>query len=310
MPRPSDLFDRVANAPVVPPRLPLVVLLNGAGDAGSALATVTDFMREELDPQPVAVFRNDELLDYRARRPLVTFDEDHVSEVRAARLELSLAHDALGQPFLLLAGYEPDYAWDAFVEAAIGLADEFDAVTVTRIHSIAMPVPHTRPLGSTVSGTRDELIRAHSIWKPRTQFPGSLGHVLEFRMSEDGFPTAGFSILVPHYLAETEFPGAALAALDRIMTATGLVFGLDGLREENRVYLERIEDQIETNDELRRMVANLEHRMDAWTAGGLGAGAGRFDGIAEGDLPSADELAAELERFLADRRDDEQGPQI
>ena len=301
-----EIFERVASAPVVPPRLPLVVLLTGFTDAGATVQATIEYMREELNPQPVAVFSNDALLDYRARRPIVTFDQDHLTEFRPPRLELSLAHDALGQPFLLLAGYEPDFVWDAFTDIVVALADEYDVLTMTWVHAIAMPVPHTRALATTVSGSRHELIQAHSAWKPRTQVPATAGHLLEYRLSEQGFPVAGFVMLVPHYLAETSYPAAALAALDKIMTATGLVFGLDGIREEDRDYLQRIGEQIARNDELAQMIATLERRFDAYMAGELDqARRDAHPGFEEGDLPSADELAAELERFLADRPDDD-----
>ncbi|WP_221584464.1 proteasome assembly chaperone family protein [Microbacterium sp. G2-8] len=307
MPRTPDIFERVANAPVVPPRLPLVALLTGITDAGGTVSSIVEFAREDLEPHPVAVFRNDALLDYRARRPIVTFDQDHLSEFRAPRLELSLVRDALGQQFLLLAGYEPDFQWNAFVDAVRELADEYDVASLTWLHAIPMPVPHTRQLTTTVSGSRTDLIQAHSVWRPHTQVPATAGHLLEFRLSEDGFPVAGFVMLVPHYLAETEYPGAALAALDKLMTATGLVFGLDGLRDDNRAYLERVDDQISRNDELARMVEALEQRYDAYMAGERGASVSG-EGLVESDLPSADELAAELERFLADRPgDDERG---
>lgn len=305
MPRTPEIFERVANAPVVPPRLPLVVLLTGFTDAGGTVASIVDYTRDELEPRPVVVFRNDALLDYRARRPVATFDQDHLSEFRAPRLELSLAHDALGQPFLLLSGYEPDFQWETVVEALLHLADEFDVATMTWVHAIAMPVPHTRQLTTTVSGSRSDLVQAHSVWKPHTQVPATLGHLIEFRMSENGYPVAGFVMLVPHYLAETEYPGATLAALDKLMTATGLVFGLDDVREDNREYLERVEEQISGNEELGRMVEALEQRFDAYMAGDGTGGDASGSGFHEGDLPSADELAAELERFLADRPDDD-----
>ncbi|HJB62546.1 MAG TPA: PAC2 family protein [Candidatus Microbacterium pullistercoris] len=302
-----EIFDRVANAPVVPPRLPLVVLLTGFTDAGGTVSSIVDYMRDDLDPQPVAVFRNDALLDYRARRPVITFDQDHLSEFRAPRLELSLVADALGQPFLLLSGYEPDFGWEGVVDVLLALADEFDVSTMTWVHAIAMPVPHTREMTTTVSGSRADLVQAHSVWKPRTQAPATLGHLIEFRMSEDGYPVAGFVMLVPHYLAETDFPGATLAALDRLMTATGLVFALDGVREEHRAYLGRVEDQIANNDELARMVEALEERFDTYMAADGQAGEADDQRFDEGDLPSADELAAELERFLADRPGDDEG---
>lgn len=303
MPSTGDIYERVANAPLVPDGLPLVILMTGFTDAGGAVAGLIDFAREEMDPRPVVVFSNDTLLDYRARRPIVTFEQDHLSDYRPPRLELSIAHDALGQPFLLLSGYEPDFAWDAFAEAAIDFAEMFDVRSMTWVHAIAMPVPHTRTLGVTVSGNREDLIEAHSIWHPRTQVPATVGHLLEYRFVEAGFDTAGFVLLVPHYLAETDYPATTIAALDKVMAATGLVFTMDELYAENREYLGKVEDQIAGNDELGRMVQGLEERYDAYAAGLSGGGAPTgVGGFREGELPSADELAAELERYLATRQ--------
>ncbi len=283
----------------------MVIALTGFTDAGSAVSRTIDLFRDDLDPTPVVVFSADVLLDYRARRPTITFDGDRLSDYRPPRLELSLAHDALGQPFVLLAGYEPDFAWDAFSETVVGLAEGLQVSSITWVHAIPMPVPHTRPIGTTVSGTRTDLTEAHSVWKPHTQVPATMGHLLEMRLADSGHDVAGFVLLVPHYLADTDYPAAALAALDSVSVATGLVFDADEIREENREYLTKVDDQVEGNTELTAMLQTLEERYDSYMAGATRA----QPIIHTGDLPSADELAAELERFLADRRegDDRRG---
>jgi hypothetical protein len=205
--------------------------------------------------------------------------------------------DALGQPFLLLAGYEPDFVWDGFAHSVLSLSEEYGVSTVTWIHSIPMPVPHTRPIGTTVSGTRPELTAAHSVWRPHTEVPGTIGHLLEHRFAQDGTAVAGFILLVPHYLGDTEYPAATLAALDSITAATGLVFTGEELRERNRGFLQRVQEQVDENEELTRMLTALEDRYDAYMAGSTQAA----PMVHTGDLPSAEELAAELERFLATR---------
>lgn len=283
----------------MPAGLPMVIVLTGFTDAGGAVSRMTDLFRDDLDPAPIVVFSADVLLDYRARRPSITFDGDHLLDYRPPRLELSLAHDALGQPFVLLSGYEPDFAWDAFSETVVGLAEGLQVSTITWVHAIPMPVPHTRPIGTTVSGTRSELTQAHSVWKPHTQVPATMGHLLELRLAEAGREVAGFVLLVPHYLADTEYPAAALAGLDSVSVATGLVFDADEIRDENKEYLAKVDDQVEGNAELTAMLHTLEERYDSYMAGSTLA----QPIIHTGDLPSADELAAELERFLADRRD-------
>lgn len=297
MPLSGPLFERSASAPPVPRGLPLIIALTGFTDAGSAVSRVVDYFRDDLAPTPLAVYSNDVLLDYRARRPLISFDQDHLTDYRPPRLGLSFAHDALGQPFLLLAGYEPDFGWDAFVATVLAFVEDYEVSTVTWVHAIPMPVPHTRPIGTTVSGTRAELTEAHSVWQPHTQVPSTAGHLLEYRLAEAGVRVAGFVLLVPHYLGDTEYPAAALAALDSLTVATGLVFTGEELREENREYLTKVDDQVTGSDELSRMVQGLEERYDAYMAGSTLA----TPMIHMGDLPSADELAAELERFLASR---------
>ncbi|MBN9177178.1 MAG: PAC2 family protein [Microbacterium sp.] len=299
MPLSGPLYERVTSAPPVPAGLPMVIVLTGFTDAGSAVSRMTDLFRDDLDPAPIVVFSADVLLDYRARRPSITFDGDHLLDYRPPRLELSLAHDALGQPFVLLAGYEPDFAWDSFSETVVGLAEGLQVSTITWVHAIPMPVPHTRPIGTTVSGTRSELTQAHSVWKPHTQVPATMGHLLELRLAEAGREIAGFVLLVPHYLADTEYPAAALAGLDSVSVATGLVFDADEIRDENKEYLAKVDDQVEGNAELTAMLHTLEERYDSYMAGSTLA----QPIIHTGDLPSADELAAELERFLADRRE-------
>ncbi len=299
------VYHRVASAPPVPAGLPLVIALTGFTDAGSAVSRVVSYVREDLEPTPIAVFENDILLDYRARRPVISFEHDHLTDYRPPRLELSLVHDALGQPFLTLTGYEPDFAWDTFTAAVLELAADLEASSVTWVHAIPMPVPHTRPLGTTVSGTRTELTTAHSVWQPETQVPATVGHLLEYRFAETAADVAGFVLLVPHYLADTQYPAAALAALDSVTVATGLVFAGDELREENREYLEKVQEQVGGSDELQRMIETLEERYDAYMAGATNA----TPIIHTGDLPTADEIAAELERYLATRPagDDDKG---
>ena len=249
-------------------------------------------------PTPLAVFSNDVLLDYRARRPRHLVRAGSPDRLPAAAAgAVASPTTRSGQPFLLLAGYEPDFAWDAFTDAVLDFAAAYDVHSVTWVHAIPMPVPHTRPIGTTVSGTRSDLTEAHSVWQPHTQVPATAGHLLEYRFAEAGALVAGFVLLIPHYLGDTEYPAAALAGLDSLTVATGLVFAGDELREENREYLAKVEEQVAGSDELSRMVQGLEERYDAYMAGSTLA----TPMIHTGDLPSADELAAELERFLANR---------
>lgn len=296
---PAGLYDLSIDVSEVPAGLHLVAGLTGFADAGAAVTQVSEYLVETLDTRVVATFDNDALLDYRARRPLVYFDHDHLSDYTPASLTLYLATDEVGQPFLLLTGYEPDFQWERFTAAVLQLIDVLQVKTTTWVHAIPMPVPHTRPIGVTVSGNRAELIESMSVWKPQTQVPANALHLIEYRLQELEHPIAGFVLLIPHYLADTEFPAAAVTALESVSAATGLIFPTDRLREEGRDFIAKIDGQLETNQELGKLVANLEERHDSYMLDNpLRSPLTDIDG----ELPSADSIAAELENFLALRR--------
>ena len=299
---PGELYDLSAEVAQVPHGLHLVAGLTGFADAGSAVSQFSQYLLDTLEVREIASFDADALLDYRARRPTIFFDQDHLTEYTPLKLSLYLVKDELGQPFLLLTGFEPDFQWQRFTEAVLQLVDKYKVKDTTWVHAIPMPVPHTRPIGVTVSGNRLDLIDSLSVWKPRTQAPGNALHLLEFRLSELGHPTAGFVLLIPHYLADTEYPLAAVAALENISAATGLIFPTEQLREDNRAFLSKVEDQVEGNQELQRLVGTLEARHDSYMEDNPLPSPLMDE---SGELPGGDTIAAELEKFLANRRDDD-----
>lgn len=299
---PAGLYDLNPDVSDVPEGLHLVAGLTGFADAGSAITQFTDYLLETLEHRVIATFDTDALFDYRARRPVVYFDQDHLSSYTPARLALYLATDEIGQQFLLLTGFEPDFRWDGFSDAVLELIDKYRVKTMTWVNAIPMPVPHTRSIGVTVSGNRIELIDSMSIWKPHTQVPANVLHLVEYRLAELGQPVAAFVLLIPHYLADTEYPDAAVKALEVISAATGLIFPSDSLREGGRDFIGKINEQVKTNQELARLVGALEERHDSYMEGNpLRSPLTDEDGA----LPTADEIAAELENFLAIRRNGE-----
>jgi len=303
---PAGLYDLITDINEVPLGLPLIAGLTGFADAGAAVSQLSEYLLDTLEHRTIAEFDNDVLLDYRARRPTIFFDEDHLANYSPAALRLYLANDELGQQFLLLTGYEPDFQWERFAAAVLHFVEKYQVKTTTWVHAIPMPVPHTRPIGVTVSGNRAELIDSMSVWKPRTQAPANALHLIEYRLQELGHPIAGFVLLIPHYLADTEYPLAAVTALESLSAATGLIFPTDSLRESGRDFIAKIDDQVGSNPELAKLVTTLEERHDSYMQDNP-----RRSPLTDidGELPSADSIAAELQNFLAMRRDDD-GPSI
>ena len=295
MAKPNSLFTFVNSEVLVPERLHLFASISGFTDAGSSLQQISGHILANLEFETIAVFNNDELLDYRSRRPVMFFEQDHIEDYQPATLTLQLVSDEVGTQFLFLNGYEPDFKWEAFASAIEQLFSALAIEDMTWLHAIPFPIPHTKPVGVTVSGNQKEVIAKYSEWKPRTQVPGNIMHLLEYRLTQANIACTGFVLLVPHYLSDSEFPQAAVAGLELISSHLGLVFPTDDLRDEGDAFLRRLTSQMAENQDLARMVANLESSFqNERTANGLGAVKPR-----ERAIPDADEIAAELEGYLA-----------
>ncbi len=292
---PRKLFSFIDLDFEVPLGLNLLAGLSGFTDAGNTLNQISSHIQANLTTKLIVQFDNDELLDYRSRRPVMFFEKDHIASYQPAVLGIYLAEDETGQQFLWLTGYEPDMKWESFTRSLVQIVEILGISSVTWVHSIPFPVPHTKSIGVTVSGNRKDLIDLYSEWKPQTQVPGNVLHLLEYRLSAENVPVVGFVLLVPHYLADSEYPQAAVSALEHLASATGLVFPTDSLRDEGDAFVSRLNEQLTTNEDLRKLITTLEAGFDK--AGPSSAPIKK----PEQKLPTADEIASELESYLANR---------
>ncbi|WP_306231176.1 PAC2 family protein [Agrococcus beijingensis] len=295
---PRDLTLALEDLETVPRGLDLVIALHGFVDAGAAAEAAAAAVLDTLPHRPVVEFDTDILIDHRSRRPRMLFNEDHIEEYLPHTLTLLQVEDDAGAPFLLLTGPEPDWLWERFTDALLELHDELEVASTTIITSIGMPVPHTRPLVSTVSGNRAELIEQYSAWRPVSTAPASVIHRIEHRLHPRA-PVATFTVLVPHYVGESGSAGPALAALEGVTSATSLAFRTEELRQADREFQQLVSQQMETNEDLQRVVRTLEARYDAFMAQSSVKSPLTDE---DGSLPSADEIADELERYLRERR--------
>lgn len=281
----------------------MLALLTGFSDSGATVQQLSEHLFANLENEVVIRFDNDELLDYRSRRPILYFEKDHIDSYEPANLAIYLMKDEADQSFLLLEGYEPDMKWESFANAVVEIAQRFEISSFTWVHAIPFPIPHTRATGVTVSGNRKDMIDRFSEWKPQTQVPGNIVHLLEYRLIESGFSVAGFVLLVPHYLADNEVPKSALSGLELITAATGLVFPSDELRDRANAFDSKVNNQVQDNPELSKLIQTLEQGY----ANGETAPARAPLGRPSGQPPSADQIADELEKYLATLRRNTEG---
>lgn len=271
----------------------LVVALDGFLDAGSAARLAVEHLAS--DGRVVASFEVDGFYDYRARRPPISFMEDHYERYDAPRLVVRLERDVHGTAYLLLHGPEPDTHWEAFARAVREVVDHFGVRLVVSLGSVPMAVPHTRPVSVTNHATRTELLISRNVWQGEIRVPGSALALLELRLGEWGYDATGFVAHVPHYVANLDYPAASVTLLESVEVVTGLGFDLVALESAAAARQSAIAEQVAESDEVREVVSGLEQQYDAFHRAEVTLP------LAEGaPLPTAEELGAEFERFLAD----------
>lgn len=298
---PSSLYRLETDSARQPLHAPLLhVSLEGFMDAGNVRSQVTEHLLEHLEHTVVASFDMDSLIDYRSRRPQMTFDRDNYSAFEDPSLILYRVIDRSGEPFLLLDGLEPDFHWEAFAEAVHQLCLGFGVRRMVSAQGVPMAVPHTRPIGVTRFASDRELIGDVDPLFGTVQVPGSAEALLHLRLGEAGVETMGAAVHVPHYLAEARFGDAAVAALDTLMGFTGADLPRDQLVAAAGLNRAEIAKELTENEDAAEVVAALEQRYDRFVEGQRK----RSLLAAEvGDLPSADEIGAQFEDFLREQSD-------
>jgi hypothetical protein len=274
----------------------LVSTLDGFLEAGGAARLAVEHLLEGDAGRVVASFEIDAFYDYRARRPPMSFVEDHYEGYVAPRLVVRLLHDANGAPYLLLSGPEPDTHWEAFAQAVREVVDHFNVRLTVALGSVPMAVPHTRPVMVTNHATRPELLLTENVWRGTIQVPSSAQALLELRLGEWGHDAMGFVAHVPHYVAQVEFPAAAVKLVESLEVVTGLQWRLSALEGAARERLAEIAVQVADSTEVQQVVHGLEQQYDAFARAD---DEGALPMVEERELPTAEELGEEFERFLA-----------
>lgn len=291
----SGYYDLVEDLPSLDAPV-LVVWFDGFMDAGRAGGGFVSHVLDTLPHQVIAEFDTDLLIDYRARRPTMTFREGSYQDFEEPRLTLYLVHDDGGSPFLLLAGLEPDVLWNGFTAAVVDLIERLGVRLTVTVHGIPNPVPHTRPIGVLMHASRPGLVPPEQIFDADVRLPGSALGLLTLRLTQNGDDVVGIVARVPHYLAESDYPQASLAVLRSVNSTTGLMLPADGLVDLSAQAETLVEREIAGNEQVARVVKALENQYDAF-AEGQARGSLMAD---ERAIPTGDEIADEFERFLAD----------
>ena len=276
----------------------LLCSLDGWIDAGLAGATARDAILEGRETVLVASFDADALLDHRARRPTMHLDDGVNTGLTWPSIELRALVDDAGHDTLLLVGAEPDHQWRAFSSAVTDLALDLGVRMVTGIGAYPAPVPHTRASRVVATAVDQQLAQQVGFVPGRIDVPAGVHASIELQAASVGLPAVGLWAQVPHYVAAMPYPAGAVALIESLTHVTDLRFPLGTLDDDARASRARIDELVSSNPEHETMVRLLEEQDDAEQAE-----RDQGPGLVDGPLPSGDELAAELERYLRDQDD-------
>lgn len=279
---------------ITPLHRPIMVLaLRGLFDIAEVATDAVDTLTIDRVAPIVASIDADPFYDFTQERPLVEFDDDDnrviqwpTNEFRIARFP-GRAHD-----LVLLSGVEPHLRYATFADSIITVALSLQCEMVVTLGAAPEAIPHSRPARVVGSSTNDGLVRALGLSRPQYQGVTGLVGVLQERLDRAGLPAVSLRVGVPHYLGNAKHPQASAALLQHLEHVLGIPTGHATLAEDAMRWRSLHDEAVAEDEQAAPYVMMLEHE---------------YDRRMEAAMPSGDDLAAELEKFLREQRDDGDG---
>jgi hypothetical protein len=269
----------------------LVVALEGWVDAGMGASAAIAELLTSSPAVPVVSFDTEALIDQRARRPIARLDDGVTTELTWPAIRVVAGKDRVGSDILYLTGPEPDFRWPTFIDAVVGLVRALDVRTVVGLGAFPAPTPHTRPvrLASTVPPQSRELAGRVGTVRGTLEVPAGVQAALEVSLGNAGVPVIGLWARVPHYVSAMPYPEASAALIEGLSAVSGAVLDSSSLREAGEESRRQVDELIAANPEHHEMVRRLELALDSEESSSMEL---------DENVPSGDEIAAELEQFL------------
>jgi proteasome assembly chaperone (PAC2) family protein len=280
----------------------LVVMLQGWIDAAGAANEAMNAIEAQINPIPIATFDADVFIDFRARRPTMEIRDGRNSNIEWPSIDLYAGHDRNGRDVLILTGSEPDSAWHRFSAAVRELCLRLDVSMMVGLGAYPFPTPHTRPSNLSCTTPSSDLLNKHAFVRTSVDVPAGMAAVLEQVLHDAGIPSISIWAQVPQYIPAMTYPAAAVALLDGLKDTAGLVFDRGSLQQEAVIQTERLDRLVAKNAEHQEMVEKLEQAYD--TMAPRPSTDPNAELLSEKDIPTPEELTAELEAFLRDANPD------
>jgi hypothetical protein len=264
-------------------RRPLMIMsLSGWVDAGGAGTGAAKVLTTDMDL--IAEFDTDALFDYRANRPVLHLEGGEVKTVTWPSLDVRLLPGE-DRDVVVFSGMEPDFGWKRLATSVAELATGLAVRRLVTLGAVPAAVPHTLPVPVLTTTSDSALLLAEDeLLEGTLVVPGAAVSIITNALVDAGIPAIGYWAQVPHYVQETYHPAVA-ALLRRTAQQTDLVLDLTGVDQDASDQVERLDEIVAGRPEAAAYLERLEQ-------------------IAGEGVPTADEIGAEVERFLRDQGDE------
>ncbi len=301
-------MDPIRLDPVPALRDPILVsAFRGWNDGGSAATVAAAFLRNRCDAQVFGTIDPDDFVDMQQTRPTVHLEEGSVRRITWPETEfLHAPLPGLDRDLVLVIGVEPNYRWRSFSSAITTMAEQVGVTLAITLGGLLADTPHTRPIPVSGAAHDPDLIDRFDLEPVRYEGPTGIVGVLHDAFGRAGIPSASLWAAVPHYLGGNSNPTAALALIHALEPIVGCDLEPDELERASAEFDRQIARVVEKDPEMRSYVVELEDRLDSDEDDDL---YDEDDDVlaeaeAAGDLPTGDELEAELQEFLREQGDD------
>jgi proteasome assembly chaperone (PAC2) family protein len=268
----------------------LVCAFRGWNDAAAAASTAMAAVAQSLDAELIAEIDPEEYFDFQATRPTITLTEGQARHIDWPQNNLfAVRVPAADRDLVLLDGTEPNLRWRTFSETVATAADALGVEMVITMGALIAEVSHTLPVPITGLASDEELVEKLELERSNYEGPTGIVGVVHDCCNKVGMSSASLWAAVPHYVSAVPNPKAALALLRRLEGLTGIAVEASELEEETASYEEQISRAVAANPEIEKLVERIEAEQ-VELLGNEGA-----------ELPSADTIAREFQRFLQQR---------
>lgn len=275
----------------------LVCAFLGWNDAGQAATTAAAYLADQGNGRVIGRMDPEEFLDFQVSRPTVRLEDGVSRVVEWPSLEFVAARHG-DRDLVVFSAPEPNNRWRTFAGEVLEAAREIGAGLLLTLGAFLTDVPHTRAVP--VVGSAATEADALGLGLPRSEYEGPTGMtgVLHDASNRAGLPSVSIWAAVPHYLPSAANPNAALALVRRAAAVLGVPVDLGGLTAAAETWEREVADLMSDNDELAAYVRRLEEAQDEEEEAGGEHEPGVERSPSWGEVPSAEAIGAEVERFL------------